>query len=183
MEPPNQTILAEAATWYYDVCELYEDEDLDPDDHLEVIRRAFCSSDCNEFAAVLGEMTGWQTVIMSWQDAEQEFWGHHTLVRSPEGQLLDVTGWVTEKELKKRYGLGGARLKPEFKDAEPMSCMLGIEIENGIDENKQRIASVIRALPWGPFNEPWFQEITGRPLPGVDVPLPGDEPSASPRPA
>ena len=39
--------LAEAANWYFEVCELYEDEDLDPDNHLAVVQRAFTSSDCD----------------------------------------------------------------------------------------------------------------------------------------
>jgi hypothetical protein len=44
MTTSNSDILAEAADYLYSACELYEDEDLDPDSYLEVIQRAFTTS-------------------------------------------------------------------------------------------------------------------------------------------
>jgi hypothetical protein len=87
-------VFREAADWYFDVCSLYEDDDLDPDDHLEVIKRAFTSSDCDAFAYILNLMTGWQPVRVAW--VTRDGFGHHTLVRSPNGGLLDVGGWTDE---------------------------------------------------------------------------------------
>lgn len=160
-------VLKEAASWYYDVAELYEDPDLDPDDSLEVVKRAFTSSDCDDFAAVLSEMTGWETVRASWSIPDWGF-GHHTLVRHPRGGLIDVHGWSNELTLCQRYGIKGPL---RIEAALPCPQTLNQDIDDlGIDESKRRIAAVIRALPYDPFIDKELRPLLKRPLPGADSP-------------
>lgn len=171
----NRRTLREAALYYYEVCELYEDEDLDPDDHLEVVARAFTSSDCDAFAHVLSAMTGWERVTFTWQVPD---WGcgHHTLVRSPEGRLLDARGWTDLDGLRKRYGAKSGTLgEPRpYGDIGPVD-------DEGFDEDLRRVAGVIRALPQAPYQEEAFKTASARPVPGVDEPYP-DEEAAPPSP-
>lgn len=56
--PSARQSLAELADWYWGVAELYECEDLDPDDHPAVVVRASTSSDCGQFACAPAHMTG-----------------------------------------------------------------------------------------------------------------------------
>jgi len=149
--------LREAAEFYYEACGLCEDEDLDPEDSLEVVRRAFSSSDCDDFAFVLSLVTGWQCVRAEWSIPDWGF-GHHALVRAPDGRLLDVTGWTDGAEVAKRYaGTSGSAFR--FADAEPVtsaiSCAPGGEAQ---DEDVLRIVSVIMALPYAPYDEGWLRE-------------------------
>lgn len=164
-------IIAEAADWYYDVAELYED--LDPEDHLEVVQRAFSSSDCDDFAAVLAEMTGWTPVRAQWSHPDIGF-GHHALVQHPNGGMMDVHGWTNENDLRTRYGIKG---EITFLSEAISPQTLGDHFdENGIDPIKQRIANVIRALPHAPFlTDARIRTLIQRPLPGVDLP---DDPSS-----
>lgn len=165
--PDPLAILAEAADWYYDVAGLHEDEDLDPGDHLEVVRRAFASSDCDDFSFILSKMTEWKCVRASWQIPDWGF-GHHSLVMAPDGRLLDVTGWTDEAELSKRYG-GRKGVKVTLAEAEATPS-IGFDNydETGIESGMARIAGVIRCLPYSPFCDDWFREMTLRPLEGAD---------------
>ncbi len=97
-------VLAEAAEHYYEVNALHEDEDLDPGDHLAVVLRNFTSSDCDAFAGVVAEMTGWPTVRASWTAGDD--FGHHALVEAPGGRLFDATGFTDEAALRRRYRPG-----------------------------------------------------------------------------
>ena len=96
--------LAEAVAWLYDVCELYEDEDLDPDDHLQVVTRAFMSSDCDDFCFFVCAITGWQPVMITWSIPNWGF-GHHSAARAPDGRLVDVRGWTEEADIRKYFGI------------------------------------------------------------------------------
>jgi hypothetical protein len=168
-------ILAEAAAWYYDLCELYEDEELDPDDHIEVIRRAFTTSDCDDFAWMLNRMTGWQVVELSFA-APQWGIGHHSLVRAPDGRLLDVTGWKDEAAARKEAcRIKGAKFN--LKDIDPREPVWWDGTPSGDDSNDPpngepscacRLASVIRSLPWPPFDTAELRALTTLPLPGID---------------
>lgn len=174
-----EEILAAAADELFDACDLSEDDDLDPDNHVEVIKRAYASSDCDDFAWMLHRMTGWQVVRATWQIPDWGF-GHHTLVRSPEGRLLDVCGWTDEEALRKRY-LGRKKTEMAFADAEPSPTGSFDEIEDdGTECQMTLIAGVIRNLPHAPYSTPEFRELTGRPLEGVDLPLPGEGPAPGP---
>ena len=168
-------VLKEAADWYFDVHDLHEDGDLDPDDHLKIIQRAFASSDCDAFAHVLHAMTGWTVVRAAWTIPEWGF-GHHALVRSPDGRLLDVTGWTDEKALAKRYR---ARKSLNLSDTEPDSDSIEPE-EDGIDRNYARIVAIVRALPYAPFDAPEFQEMSLHPVPGADISLKGEHSDTGP---
>lgn len=142
--------LREAATFFYESCCLWEDEDLDPEDTLEVLKRAFMSSDCDAFAAVLAEMSGWGIVTMTWQIPNWGF-GHHALVRAPGIGLLDITGWTDETRLRKAFGIGKAT-DVSFKEGSSLS-------PDADDEDAvAMIRSVIRNLPYAPFNETVFRQ-------------------------
>lgn len=159
-------VLAEAADWYYDVCSLYEDEDLDPDDHLEVIKRAFRSSDCDDFAIVLAEMTGLEPVRASWM--RDGFPCHHMLLRRSGERLLDVAGETNAFALRHHYRIEGDL---SIINSAPIPQTLGdFEDDEGIDPNKQRIANVIRSLPWEPYIDGEIRQAIEKPLAGVDFP-------------
>jgi len=172
-----KAVLKDAAEHYYDDCRLYEDEDLDQTNTLEVIRRAFSSSYCNDFAAVLSEMTGWPTAQAVWPYKNYGL-RYHTLVRAPDGLLLEVSGLVSEEKLEKRHSDSRDGTPCEIKAAEPEIQILGSVDDAGFDEEKRRIAGVIRALPYAPFNTPEFRQMSQRPLAGVDFPL-SEEPEAA----
>jgi hypothetical protein len=154
--------LSAASEFFYSVCELYEDEDLDPEDHLEVLKRAFRSSDCDDFAAVLSRLTGWPVATMIYPIPDYGM-GHHTLVRSPDGRLLDVGGWTDEKALRKIYGIRSntAVTWAEGHISSPMYAEEGEEAEF--------IEGVIRHLPYAPFHDDDFRELAARrAAPGMD---------------
>jgi hypothetical protein len=146
--------LSEISSWYYDVCELYEDEDLDPNDHMKVIERAFMSSDCDDFAWLLHEVTGFQVVKVTWQDPN---WGvgHHSVVRDNEGKFIDVRGETDLDGIRSHF-----RVKPAIKlnenDANPQEpSTFDIEIE---DSGMRNLVGVMRLLPHAPFNTAEFQD-------------------------
>lgn len=143
--------LAEAADYFYDACELWEDEDLDRDDTIEVLTRAFRSSDCDDYAAVLSRMTGWDIVTMNWQIPDWGF-GHHTLVRDPDGRLLDVGGWTDEAALREHFRIG-KKTSVTWREGHFSSPMHGDD-----DEASELIEAVVRNLPSLPYADPAFQE-------------------------
>ena len=153
--PDMAATLAEAADFYYTANALYEDDDLDADDHLAVVLRNFTSSDCDAFADVVAEMTGWTTVRATW--TVREDFGHHTLVRAPDGRLFDAAGFTDEAGLRKRYRARNLRLA----DAPPLSV-------SHLDdpEDLRRIADVVRILPHAPFDGPGFRAVSLPPLKG-----------------
>ncbi|TLX16986.1 hypothetical protein [Rhizobium sp. MHM7A] len=146
--------IGEIASWYYDVCELYEDDDLDPNDHLKVIERAFMSSDCDEFAWLLHEVTGLQVVKLTWQDPSWGF-GHHSVVRDGDGKLIDVRGETDLDGIRTHF-----RIKPSIKlnalesePPEPSSFEVDME-----DSGMKNLVGVMRLLPHAPFNTAEFQQ-------------------------
>lgn len=170
----RDAILAEAAHFYYTAAELYEDEDLDPDDHLEVLKRAFASSDCDAFASVLARKTGWDTVRFSWTIPDWGF-GHHTLVKSPDGRHLDVTGWTSAQQLSKRYG--AKKHGYSITEAPPFEAEPGEVDDDGFDVDLKRIAAVIANLPYAPFDQAEFRLLCAEhELEGADFPIPQDQP-------
>lgn len=141
--------LAEAADYFYDACELWEDEDLDRDDTIEVLTRAFRSSDCDDYAAALSRMTGWDIVMMQWQIPDWGF-GHHSLVRDPDGRLLDVGGWTDEEALRTHFGIG-RKTSVTWREGHFSSPMYDD------DESSTLIETVVRNLPSLPYADPAFQ--------------------------
>lgn len=145
--------LSEIAEYYYDVAELYEDEDLDPADHLEVVKRAFTSSHCDDFAAVLSDMTGYPVVNASWTIPGFGF-GHHAMVRAPDGRALDVSGWVDEDALRKRYGVKKTG-EMAWKDGHGPST---VDVQ---PEEADMMRVLVGLLPYAPFDEPSFRKEAG----------------------
>jgi hypothetical protein len=181
-------ILAEAADHLYEACELYEDADLDPDDHMAVIKRAYSTSDCDDFAWMVHLMTDWQVVRAVWPTPDGMA-GHHSLVRAPDGRLFDVGGWtdeakLTRKYLSKRGVAAGARISLSDGEASPLNDFNEVDDATGLEEGMVRLASVIRALPHAPFGTRAFRALANRPIEGVDLPLPdeADEPAEGTRP-
>ena len=146
--------IAEIAAWYYDVCQLYDDEDLDPNNYLKVVERAFMSSDCDDFAWLMHEVTGYQVVKVTWQDPSWGF-GHHSVVRNNEDNLIDVRGRTSLDELRAHF-----RIKPsielhanDVKPSEPVTFEIDME-----DAGMSNLVGVIRLLPHPPFNTVEFQQ-------------------------
>lgn len=162
-------VLKAAADFYYDIAELYDDEDLDPEDTIAVLKAAFSSSDCDDFSYALYRLTGYRVVEQRWSGPDG--FGHHSLVQAPDGRLLDVHGWIDADMLEKRYGLDRKGYSSRLEETKPNPMTdFNSHDDEGFEEGLRRIVSVIRNLPYEPFNEGWFQKLTRKELPGVDVP-------------
>lgn len=156
MSDTEKKTLTDAADYFYDVCELWEDEDLDQDDTLEVLKRAFRSSDCDDYAAILSRMTGWAVATMTWQVPGHGF-GHHALVKDPDGRLLDVGGWTDEQALRKAFGIK-KNWEVKWHEGHISSPMY----DDG-DDAVELIETVIGELPYAPYSDPAFQAALVRP--------------------
>lgn len=143
-------VIADVAGYFYEVCELWEDDDLDPEDHAGIVRRAFMSSDCDDLAWLLSEALGWQAVRMSWTIPNWGF-GHHTLVRSPDGRLADVRGWTEEEAVRDYFGLDG-RTSTTIKNVD-LDAPLAFEAHPE-DGHLQMIVSAVSNLGVSPFDDP-----------------------------
>ncbi len=66
---------------------------------LEQVQYRYCHADCDDFAAVLQQLTGWQG--LSIQSASGR--PLHRLLQAPDGRMVDASGWVTEDRLCMRY--------------------------------------------------------------------------------
>lgn len=154
--------LSALADWYFDLAELHDHEDLEPEDSVAVLRRAFTTSECGPFAVVLADLTQWRIVNMTANGRVI-----HSLVRAPGGRLADATGWTTEHALQKRYGAETA----QFTSFPGMLAIGASSISAESDRNcleRTRIVSVIQLLPGSPFQDAWFKEITQPRTHGVD---------------
>ncbi len=140
--------LKELADWYFDLCELWQFESLDADDHLEVLKYAFTCSDCGPFAAVLHEVTGWQVVNMG-----QSPFAVHSLNRTSDGRLVDAYGWVTEAQLRKRY----RKPKLLLNDVEVGEAMGLCSLDEDESIRIMQCMQCMQFLPDGPFQEAWMQ--------------------------
>ncbi|WP_315922423.1 hypothetical protein [Mesorhizobium sp. SP-1A] len=174
----DDAALKEAADYYYDVAEVYENDDIDPKDQISVLKYAFSSSDCDDFAYVLHKLTNYRVVEQRWTGPDG--FGHHSLVQAHDGRLLDVHGWIDELTLEKRYGLDRKGISSRLEETKPNPMSdFDSHNEDGIEPRLSRIVSVIRNLPYAPFNDPWFQKLTRKEVPGVDIP---DSSFAAPKP-
>lgn len=173
--------LSSISEWYYSVLDLWEDADEElPVEHWatdagikEVMARAFGSSDCGNFAAILHEMTGYPLMNLIGPGGAPV----HSFVQTPEGDAIDIHGVRPVSKVARAYGFKGR--DPVIINVRPgdaCGCYLGQDVEDGIDEEAVRVASVIRQIPWAPFNTPDFQRMSNAPLRGVDFPE-KDEPA------
>jgi hypothetical protein len=124
------------------------------------VRHFFSSGECDAFAAALHEMTGWPVVTLS----NARGLPYHRLVAAPDGRLLDSHGWTDATQLARRYGLR----KPKLSAPGGLELCVGL-----VDDDPEALSgavSAIRRLPWPPFDEAWFREISQRTFPGVDEP-------------
>lgn len=165
--PSAQAVLEEAADWYMAVADL--DGEVDPDDALAVIKLAFSASDCDDFSWMLNQMTGWPVVRATWNIPDHGF-GHHSLVRMPDGRLLDVNGISTEAVAARRCcRRKGVEVLFSKVPPHPLS-EFDDHGDDGIEPQMKRIAGVIRCLPYAPFDTETFKVMSMAPIPGVDVP-------------
>jgi hypothetical protein len=158
------------ARYYFSANSFLQDEVVNPEDSLEVLRRYLTAGDNDNFAWMLIKMTKWTGIRMTWEIPGAAD-GYHSLVRAPNGLYLDIHGWSDTAQLRQRFFLRPgvtpvlteARLRPTFpshagKDLIPeMVCL----------------AEVIRSLPYEPFNTPEFQLMATVPLKGADPTLEG----------
>jgi hypothetical protein len=151
----NEMTDSEIAEFLYEVCELYGDEDLDPSNADEVVKRAFMSSNCDDFAWLLSEITGWPTVRMTWQIPEWGF-GHHTLVQSPEGRLLDVRGWTDEARTRSYF-----KLKKGVQTNVHVSPPHGADWTDPQDDAFKTMIAALKGRKVSPFSSKAFQAKIG----------------------
>jgi hypothetical protein len=130
-----------------------------------IIAKIYTNQDFDESACVLAKLTGGMVVVVSW-NAEGGGREHCSLVRIPDGRLFDLYGWVDRDEFGKRPDKPGPiqqeEIDPDVTSLERME--------------RVRIIQMAHGLPYGPFNEPWFQEIPWQPVADYVAPL-HDEPS------
>ena len=144
MNADHAKVIEAAADRLWDTVESY---DLDPDNSLAIVRQAYLSSDCDDFSWVLSRMTGWEVVQATWE-APGHTMGHHTMVKSPDGRLLDVIGWTDEQAAAKRYRKPESVRFSNVPQASPLNDLCDADVNN--------IIAVIRALPDAPFQDEAF---------------------------
>lgn len=116
---------------------------------VEKIQWRYCHADCDDFAEILSDITGWPIVAIN----APALGPLHRLVESPDGQLLDARGWTTEEALKKRYKARALSLhRGEFV------C----ETLQSPTDDDLPVVDVILQLPIAPFNEMNFLARTNR---------------------
>lgn len=65
---------------------------------LEKVISRYLHADCDDFALVLHEVTGWPIVGVVGRCGPL-----HRLNQAPDGRLVDAAGWVTSADLARRY--------------------------------------------------------------------------------
>jgi len=119
-------------------------------------------------------MTGWIPVRATWHLPDQGF-GHHSLLRSPDGRLLDVTGWTNEDAMAHLYHIPASSIR--ITETRPDTWF---EFDDGgLCSEMARITPVIRSLPTKPFCSAEFKRLSLTPISGVDFPC---EPAITPNP-
>lgn len=104
---------------------------------VERIQWRYCHADCDDFALVLHEITGYPIVGLSHPSKGPI----HRLVEAPDGRFIDAKGYVSIDDLKRRYRL---------KSLQVYINAGGCATINSDDE----IADIIRAMlhfPEDPF--------------------------------
>lgn len=101
---------------------------------LEKIEHRYLHADCDDFALALCLALGWNVRAVSGPKGPL-----HRLVESPEGRLLDVSGWVTPETLSERYRTrklrlsapGGAELCHSRLDDEGLQLVVAAMVQLG----------------------------------------------------
>lgn len=111
---------------------------------VEKVQWRYCHADCDDFALIVSEVTGWPVVGISAPSAGPL----HRLVETPDGKFLDAKGWVTLDDLKKRYKKKALRV---HRSAEECSSLLSD------DSEFHPLIAVLLQLPVSPYTEDTFR--------------------------
>lgn len=100
---------------------------------VEKVRHRYLHGDCDDLALALHYALGWDVHAVNCEH------GHmHRLVCSPEGRLLDASGWTSVKEMESRYGVSPLTVE---------ACEGARACHSCIDEDDpEALQSVIAAL-------------------------------------
>jgi hypothetical protein len=112
---------------------------------LKKVTDLYRFSNCYDFAAALEIITGWPQVHVQHKN------GYHMLNRSPDGHLIDVTGWADDAV----RAMGKVRIT----EGEKVLAFSNSEIPEDTYAFDMAL-SVIRQLPWEPFNHDWFRQMS-----------------------
>lgn len=124
----------------YAISDLYTDDEFDAireQPAVEQIKRRYLHADCDDFAFALNVLTDWEIVAVSCSSKGPL----HRLNRDSEGRLVDISGFVTEEDLRKRYKSRKLSIAPAD---EGMSLI-------DDDEQLKDVIAVIPHLPYEPF--------------------------------
>lgn len=138
----NIKVLAEDAA--DSVADMLDDEGWDAFEVLSSIKKVqyrYSHADCDDVALVLHRALGWSVVAVTSQNGML-----HRLVQSPEGRLLDVTGWTDITSLAKRYK--SKTLKVSAPGGEEL-CHSNLDESN--PEDFQNVVAALLQIETSPF--------------------------------
>lgn len=79
---------------------------------IEGIRQQYLYEDCWVFAIALAQMNNWSLGWVSEVDEKGVGFPIHGYAVTPEGQMIDASGFVTARQVKKRHGIRRALFAP-----------------------------------------------------------------------
>ncbi len=94
------------------VSDMHDDDELELMESmsdLDLIRQRFSHGDCDDFALALHAVTGWPIASIN----SSSHGPLHRLNIAPDGTMVDVHGFVSMDELKKRYKLRDLNISPD----------------------------------------------------------------------
>lgn len=112
---------------------------------IEQIQWRYSHADCDDFALVLHEITGWPVMMVSSPSRGPI----HRLVQADDGRLLDVQGWTSLEALKVRY-------KVKRLTIAEVSCPEVFSMVSS-DEDRLPILDAMKLMPNAPFSDAAFQ--------------------------
>lgn len=125
------------------ISDLMSDEDWEIFDDLtyvEQVQYRYLHADCDDVAFALNKITGWEIRSVS-----SEMGPLHRVVSSPDGRLVDITGWTNLAEIREKYG--AKKLLISDAGAEYVYCSSILEE----DEDFQEVANALLLIPSEPF--------------------------------
>lgn len=115
------------------------------------IQYRYCHGDCDYFAAVAHLITGFPVVDVVYQGE-----GIHRLLAVGD-RLMDASGWVSETDLKARYGLGSIEI--ERARSVTVSCVKALDdVDDDLEFIVQDVVDAILHLRTGLFGEFEWQQ-------------------------
>lgn len=124
----------------YAISDLFDEDEFDDIlemPALEQVKLRYLRADCDDFAFALNVLTDWDVVSVSCASKGPL----HRLNRDNEGRLVDISGFVSEEDLRKRYKIKKLLIQPA---SETMSMI-------DDDEQLKDVIAVIPHLPYEPF--------------------------------